>query len=163
MGSTAESELTVGEDLAKLYDVEYVGMVRLARLVTGSQELAEEAVHDAFVTVFQRWTTIDRPGAYLRRVVVNNCRTVQRRRRTERLKTETLARQETETLQLPEELDETWKALGVLSQRQRTALVLRYYEDLTVDGIAQVMGERPGSVKSLLHRGLARLRRELAT
>ena len=51
--------------------------------------------------------------------------------------------------------------LAALTARQRAVIVLRFYEDLTVDEIAQTMHTRPGTVKSLLHRSLARLREEL--
>ena len=49
-------------------------------------------------------------------------------------------------------------ALATLSERQRVAIVLRYYEDLSEAEIAAALGCRPGTVKSLLHRGLAQLR-----
>jgi RNA polymerase sigma factor (sigma-70 family) len=59
------------------------------------------------------------------------------------------------------EVDEVWGLLADLSGRQRMALVLRFYEDLTVPAIAEVMGVRPGTVKSLIHRGLAQLKERI--
>ena len=59
---TAESEvlqLALGGGIAELYCREHVGMVRLARLIVGSSEVAEEVVHDAFVTVLERQATIE--------------------------------------------------------------------------------------------------------
>jgi RNA polymerase sigma factor (sigma-70 family) len=53
------------------------------------------------------------------------------------------------------ELDELWSVLARLPERRRAALVLRYYEDLPVNEIARLLGCRPGTVSSLLHRGLA--------
>ena len=61
----------------------------------------------------------------------------------------------------PPELDETFTALRRLPPKQRTVLALRYYEDLSVDAIAQLTGMRLGTVKSLLHRSLKQLRIEL--
>ncbi len=61
------------------------------------------------------------------------------------------------------ELDETWAIVRRLPPRYRTALALRFYEDLSEREIAEMMGVRPGTVKSLIHRGLARLRKELAS
>jgi RNA polymerase sigma factor (sigma-70 family) len=58
------------------------------------------------------------------------------------------------------ELDETWDVLRRLPERQRVALVLRFYEDLPEAEIAQVLGCPRGTVKSLIHRGLARVRKE---
>ncbi len=57
---------------------------------------------------------------------------------------------------------EIWSALRRLSERRRTALVLRFYGDLSTAEIAEAMDCRPGTVSSLLHRGLADLRKELA-
>jgi RNA polymerase sigma factor (sigma-70 family) len=61
----------------------------------------------------------------------------------------------------PEDRDAMWTALGTLTGRQRAAIVLRYYEDLTEAETAEVLGCRLGTVKSLVSRGLARLREEM--
>jgi RNA polymerase sigma-70 factor (sigma-E family) len=136
----------------ELYRREYAPMLRLAYLLLGSNELAEEAVHDAFAKVFERWSRLDRPGGYLRTCVVNRCRDLQRRRRFER--TGRLAAPVEQDLGADEVLD----ALAALPHRQRAALVLRYYEDLSEADIADALGVRPGTVKSLVSRGLDRLR-----
>ncbi len=68
----------------------------------------------------------------------------------------------TVTVGMPE-VDETWEALRRLPDRQRAAIVLRFYEDLPEAEIARVLGCRPGTVKSLIHRGLARVRKETAS
>ena len=60
---------------------------------------------------------------------------------------------------VPAEADELFDALAALPSRQRAALVLRFYEDLSEADIAVALGCRPGTVKSLLHRGLAELRK----
>jgi DNA-directed RNA polymerase specialized sigma24 family protein len=59
------------------------------------------------------------------------------------------------------ELDETWALLRALPERQRMALVLRFYEDLSEAEIARLLGCRPGTVKSLIHRGLAKVRKDI--
>lgn len=107
-------------------------MYRLARLITGSTMLAEEVVHDAFITVYQRRRSIDHPGAYLRRVVVNNCNSAMRRRSLERKKIESIGAANPDQVSLPTELEETWAALETLKPKQRTALVLRYHDDLSL-------------------------------
>ncbi len=135
-------------------------MVRLAFLLTGSCSISEEVVHDAIIIVYERRQKIQQPGAYLRQTVVNLCRTKMRRRQTEQQKLAIVASTVDTSVQLEPELDETWQRLAALSHKQRTALVLRFYEDLTIDGIAEAMNERPGTIKSLIHRGLKKLRED---
>jgi RNA polymerase sigma factor (sigma-70 family) len=64
-------------------------------------------------------------------------------------------------LEVPE-IDETWTAVCRLPFRLRTVLVLRFYQDLSEAGISDALGCRPGTVKSRLHRGLAKMREELS-
>ena len=157
------SQLSTIAGAAALYEREHAAMVRLARLLVSSSPLADEMVHDAFVTVLERWAKIDDPGAYLRQVVVNNCRGAMRRSLVGRRKYARLALLESvEPQELPHEVDETWKALDLVTPKQRMALVLRYYLDLPVADVAELMGERSGTVKSLVHRGLSTLRQELS-
>ena len=137
----------------QLYEREYAPMLRIAVLLVDSREQAEEAVHDAFARVYERWAKLDRPGAYLRTCVVNRCRDVQRRRRFER-GSPAAGREPSSELGADELLD----ALRELPPKRRAALVLRYYEDLSEADIAKALGVRPGTVKSLLSRGLQQLR-----
>ena len=127
-------------------------LVRLAYLVTGSVDLAEDAVHDAFVACGQRWSTLTSPDAYVRRAVVNHARSALRRAGSERDKADRWGHATEVTVGQPE-LDETWDVLRRLPERQRVALVLRFYEDLPEAEIAQVLGCPRGTVKSLIHRG----------
>lgn len=147
------------DDLHRLYTEEHTNMLRLARLLTGSAGLAEEAVHDAFITVYQRRASIQQPGPYLKRVVINNCHSVMRRRTLERKKIELVGRTNPNEVELPAEFEEVWSALDGLKPKQRTALVLRYHEDLALHEVAEAMGERLGTVKSLIHRALNQLRK----
>lgn len=134
-------------------------MVRLATLLVGSHHVAEEVVQDAFATVDQRWASIDRPGAYLRTVVVNGCRAVLRRREIEQRHQPASAGEEVD--HLPTRLVELRDALGHLSDRQRVVVVLRYFVDLPDAEIAQTLDCRPATVRSLARRALAKLREEL--
>jgi len=63
---------------------------------------------------------------------------------------------------LPPDLDETWQAIRRLSPDQRAVIVLRFYEDLSVDRTAEVLDKPVGTVKSLQHRALARLKEVLS-
>ena len=142
-----------------LFRVEREGMLRLAVLLVGSRPLAEEIVQDSFSAVLQRWDTLDRPGAYLRTVVVNGCRMALRRRSTEQRHRELDPPLPVES---PAELVELHGALAALPERQRVVVVLRYFADRTDVEIAETLGCRPATVRSLAHRGLVRMRKELA-
>jgi RNA polymerase sigma factor (sigma-70 family) len=131
-------------------------MVRLARLLTGSPAVAEELVQDAFIKFARSAGKKDEPAAYLRVIVVNLCRSQQRRNLIERR----LA-PKAPVASGAADIDETWDVIRKLPFRQRAALMLRYYEDLPEADIACLLGCRPGTVKSALHRGLAALRKEL--
>jgi RNA polymerase sigma factor (sigma-70 family) len=139
-----------------VYRSELARLVRLAHLITGSNAIAEDLVHDAFVAAFHRWDSIDDPRGYMYRAVVNRCRSFLRRRRLEMAH-----RFEESGVVLPPEIDEVWTALARIPVRRRTALVLRYYADPSVDEIADLMDTRPGTVRSLIHRGHESLRKVL--
>jgi RNA polymerase sigma-70 factor (sigma-E family) len=138
----------------QLYIDAYGSMVRLAHLLVGSNSQAEELVQDAFVRVYARWADVDSPRAYLRQAVVNACRSHRRRRGRELRHGPGAAARAADP-----EVNLMRDALALLSDRQRKAVVLRYYEDLPEAEIAAILGCRPGTVKSLLSRALARLRK----
>ena len=138
----------------ELYASQFAPMVRLAVALTGSEPAAEDIVHDAFVRVHAHWGRVEHPHAYLRTAVVNACRSAARRAARERaMATGQVA--DIVTLRA----DEMFDALATLPYRQRAALVLHYYEGLTHAEIAGVLGCREGTVASLVHRGLAQLKR----
>jgi DNA-directed RNA polymerase specialized sigma24 family protein len=135
-------------------------LLRLAHLLTGSPEVAEDVVHDAFLACGTRWSTLDLPEAYLRRAVVNQARSALRKLGRDRDKVARYGRAAVVAVGEPE-LDGTWALLRGLPARQRAALVLRFYEDLPEAEIARLLGCRPGTVKSLIHRGLDKVRKEV--
>ena len=139
-----------------VYRTELPRLVRLAHLITGSNAVAEVVVHDAFMAAFHRWESIDDPRGYMYRAVVNRSRSLLRRRRLE-----LIHRSEQPGVILPPQIDEVWVALARIPARRRMVLVLRYYADLPVDEIADLMGTRPGTVRSLIHRGHESLRKVL--
>jgi RNA polymerase sigma factor (sigma-70 family) len=136
-----------------LYSDRYDPMVRLAVMLVDRIELAEEIVQDAFAAVYERWEHIDVPAAYVRAVVVNRCRDALRRRRIAAALTLGRAQEAIEPTG-----DLLHDALAALPARQRAVLVLRFYEDLPNDEVARLLKTRPGTVKSLVHRGLTTLR-----
>ena len=143
-------------DLEALFGREHDPMLRLAVLLVGSRAHAEEIVSEAFLVVGQRWDGLDNPGGYLRTVVVNGCHSALRRREVE---------QRHASIELdprdPFELVELQCALDQLRPDHRTALVLRYFAGVEDAAIAEILGCRPATVRSHVHRGLRRLRKEL--
>ena len=133
-------------------------MLRLAVLLVGSVAVAEDVVQDAFAQVSVRWDSLERPGAYLRTSVVNGCRMVLRRRATDRRLNPPVA---APTAELPTDLIELRDALDLLSERQRSVIVLRYLLELPDDEIAAAIGCRVVTVRSIAKRALARMREEL--
>jgi RNA polymerase sigma factor (sigma-70 family) len=131
--------------------------VGLAHLLTGSRAVGEEVAQDAFVVIHAKWEELVDRDAYLRTVIVNLSRTVQRRQIRERLH---LARGREEISTTPS-IDETWTIVRRLPADQRAVVVLRYYEDLPLAAIAVVLGQPLGTVKSHLHRATRRLKGSL--
>ena len=136
----------------EFYQAEYLPMVRLAFGLLDTPESAEEITQDAFAKVFEHWDRLHNPGGYLRTAVVNGARSELRRREVRRRIRPGRLRQ------IPAEQDYLLDALERLPTRRKTALVLRYYGALSEREIAETMGIRPGTVKSLLSGGLAQLR-----
>jgi RNA polymerase sigma-70 factor (sigma-E family) len=145
------------QTLAQVYEDCYPSMVRLATLLVGSVDAAQDAVQDSFVKLHRHWGAVDDPQAYLRRVVVNTCRSHFRRGASEARAKHRWAGSEPRIDVL--DADELGDALARLPYRQRAALVLRFYEDLSEIQTAQVLGCRPGTVGSLVSRGLTELRK----
>lgn len=149
--------------LTELYRAHAKSLVRLATLLLGDTRSSEDVVHDAFVKMHGGWGRLrdpDKALAYLRATVVNNTRSRQRHLKVtrdhppqplpdaasaEHLGLESLQR------------GAVTAALQTLSLRQRQAVVLRYYGQLTESEIATTMGVSNGAVKSYLHRGMAAL------
>ncbi|MGZ4671715.1 MAG: sigma-70 family RNA polymerase sigma factor [Ilumatobacteraceae bacterium] len=138
---------------AELYRTEYAGMVRVAWLIVGSRVVAEDLVQDAFVRVGRRYHRVREPAAYLRVAVINACRNELRRSKPLPLSSvPELAAADPSTVEL-------FDVLASLELRQRTAVVLRYIDGRSDDEIAAILGVRQATVRSLVFRGLAELRR----
>ena len=150
----ADSAAEFEPSFVDVYRELQASLVRLACALTGSEALAQDLVHDAFIRAHARWERIEHPRTYLRVAVVNACRSASRRAKRER-SADALFVVEDATL----EADEMFDALSSLPYRQRAALVLQYYEGLTQAEIAEILRCREGTVASLVHRGLAQLRR----
>lgn len=135
-------------------------MLALAVLLVGSRAQAEEIVQDAFASVGPRLVDVDNAGGYLRTTVVNGCRMALRRREVEQ-RHAAIDGTEPASIAGPDELVELHHALGALSERERAVVVLRYFVDVSDDAIATLLRCRPGTVRSIAHRALRVLRKEL--
>jgi RNA polymerase sigma-70 factor (sigma-E family) len=161
--ASPEGAVTEGDRLEELYRLHAPDAVRLAYLLCGSRPLADDLVQEAFVRLFGRFRDLRDPGAfpwYLRRTVVNLVRSHFRHAQVEQQYVERTAQERTDALESPDpaDRDELWRALLRLPERQRTAIVLRYYEDLSEVQTAEAMACPVGTVKSLVSRGIGRLR-----
>ena len=145
-----------------LYRAQAVGLIRLAYLMLGDRAAAEDVVQDAFFGLYRNWARLADPSgalAYVRSSVLNGCRTALRRRALGRRLTEyqpPSGSAEAAVLSR-EERQEVLRAVRRLPDRQREALVLRFYLDLPDPEIARIMGIRPGTVRSATHRALKAL------
>ena len=152
---TPDAVVRWDDDLVRLYEQHYDDLVRLAYLVSGQADRAEEVVQDAFVQVQRHWARVRDPLPYLRTAVVNGCRSLGRRQVLERTRRPRPPD--------PAELgaDELWDALATLTDRQRAAVVLRFWCDLPDAEIATALGCREATVRTSVHRALAKLRKEI--
>lgn len=138
-------------------------LYRTAFLLTGSRYGAEELVQDTLAHLYPKWqhvTTADRPIAYVQRSMANRFVSSRRNR----------AASTESQWELPErwggvDLGESiavsqtiWQLLGTLPHKQRAALVMRYFYDVPEAQVAQALGCRPVSVRSLVSRGIAAMR-----
>ncbi|MFI6499862.1 SigE family RNA polymerase sigma factor [Nonomuraea typhae] len=154
-------------DVAAIFAEHHLGLVRLALLMVGDQASAEDVVQEAFTRTHASRGKLrdpDKALAYVRSAVLNGCRSVLRRRATVFRKPvpydPPVWSAENAAL-VGEERREVLVALRRLPRRQREALTLRYYVELSDREIAETMGVSGGTVRSTITRGLAALAKEL--
>jgi RNA polymerase sigma-70 factor (sigma-E family) len=149
--------------LEELYIRHAPGARALAYLLTGDRHQAEDLVQDAFVRLTGRFRHLRNPdafAAYLRRTVVNLHTSHLRRRRVERAYVDRERTAAVSAGSLPDVAgrEDLWRVLQILPARQRAAVVLRYYEDLSEQQAGEVLGCSAAAVKSLVARGMETLR-----
>jgi RNA polymerase sigma-70 factor (sigma-E family) len=143
---------------------EFWSLRRVGFLLTGDWGEAEELAQEAMARTFAAWSRVrgyERPAAFARRVLLNRHRSLLRRAVVEAR--HLLASRALERYEPNFSGDDLilWQALRRLPNRQRAAIVLRYYLDLPEFEVARQLGVPVGTVKSLAHRGLHRLRERL--
>jgi RNA polymerase sigma-70 factor (sigma-E family) len=180
MGTSSQSPLTPGDGVGDpagsdadatcgvtaLYQAHAVGLIRLAIVMLGERTAAEDVVQDAFFGLYRHWDRLTDPANalnYARSAVLNGCRNALRvRGRPGRLEAVAVAGESAESAALVgEEHQEVLTAIRALPDRQREALVLRYYVDMSEEEIARAMGISRGTVKSTTSRAVAALARML--
>ncbi len=161
--------------ITQLYTAHFRGLTRLAWLLVRDQGLAEDIVQEAFVDTHRRWDSIrepERATAYLRRSVVNGCRSAARHQGVvdRHLASEIgsadlpgrLTAKSAEDIAIGQDARrEMIAAIERLPPRQREVVVLRYYADLSERQIADALGISPGAVKGYAHRAVNALRDDL--
>ena len=157
--------------LTELFTRHGESLVRLAYCLIGERELAEEAVQDAYLSLYRNWKTVRKESsslAYLRATVINRCRSDQRRLIRARTRGPLVAVSQTATVPSSEawviaqdESSRIFAEVRRLPQRQREVVVCRYYLDLSERETAELLGIGLGSVKRHAHRGLGHLQSRL--
>jgi RNA polymerase sigma-70 factor (sigma-E family) len=152
-----------GREVTALYKAHAVSLTRLAYIMLGDRPAAEDVVQEAFLGLYKRWNHLRDPASapgYLRASVLNGCRVAlrSRTRRNDHTAAGELPWESAEaTALVGEEQRHLLQAIRGLPPRQREALVLRYYLDLSEEETARSMGIRRGTVKSATSRALAAL------
>jgi RNA polymerase sigma-70 factor (sigma-E family) len=141
-------------------------LLRFAHVLCGNPHLAEDLVQEVLARVHRRWARIESmhaPEAYVRTAIVREFLSWRRRRAsTEAVLAEVPDRSaEPDRVQQLAARDEMWTLLASLPPAQRAVLVLRFYEDLADDAIAEVLGCSQSSVRAQASRALTRLRAQL--
>jgi RNA polymerase sigma-70 factor (sigma-E family) len=148
-----------------LYQAHALGLIRLAHIILGDRQSAEDVVQEAFYGLYRRWGHLSDTGnalRYLRSSVLNGSRSLLRRRTPRERPGLSLPEVSAEAAVLSgEERQQVMAAVRRLPRRQREALVLRFYLDLSEGEIAATMGIGQSTVRSATHRALASLGRML--
>jgi RNA polymerase sigma-70 factor (sigma-E family) len=160
------SEVPAHLDFEGFVRAETAGLLRIAYLLTGSPSAAEDIVQETLTRLYPRWSrvcTARRPTAYVRRCLVNAYLNSTRSAASRELVVNDVGDRadradRADVAQTIADRDLLWRVMRDLPQRQRVALVLRYFNDLSDRDVARALGCRAGTVRSLISRGLATLR-----
>ncbi|MFI1992567.1 SigE family RNA polymerase sigma factor [Actinoplanes sp. NPDC020271] len=143
-------------------------LLRYAVMLTGDPHAAEDLVQETMLRVQLHWWRVarsDSPDSYVRKILTNQFIESRRaswwRRVLLRADPDPVVASASDHAAESAERDRVWALLARLPRRQRAALVLRYYEDLPDQEIADILGCAVGTVRSSISRGLEALRAEL--
>ena len=141
--------------LEEIYRSSRPTLTRLAFLLVGDRDEADDIVQSVFATAASRWAAIDDPPSYLRRAVANRAHDVHTRSFRPPAP---IARRSGDD---EPDLDDVWCFVNSLPTSQRAVIVLRFYEDLSLVEIAALLGRPQNTVYSDLRRALSHLKRTL--
>ncbi|KAB2342718.1 SigE family RNA polymerase sigma factor [Actinomadura rudentiformis] len=136
------------------------GLLLTAYLLTRNWATAEDLLQEALVKAWRAWPRLaESPDAYVRKVVVNTYISWWRRWGGEDPSADLPERVDgPDEYRSYDDRDAIWQAVGRLPRRQRAVLVLRYYEELTIGEVAEILGCTEGTVKSQTSKALTKLR-----
>lgn len=144
--------LTSAANFEELYRRELAPLIALATTLTGSRDVGADLAHEALARAYRDWRTVaghDRPGAWVRRVLINLAIDAHRRRLREAA---AMAQLDPDPVITPTDAtsERFWATVRALPERQRAAVALHYIEDLSIAEIADVLGVTAGTVKTSL-------------
>jgi RNA polymerase sigma-70 factor (ECF subfamily) len=142
----------------EMFRREYPRVLRTVALIVMNAEVAEEVTQEAFTELHLKWARIgsyERPGAWVRRVAIRKA-VRGRRRAAQGAQLEALTGESQTVDDMKPDIDLV-RAVASLPAQQRAAIVLHYYDDLSVGEVADVLGCAEPTVRVHLHRGRARL------
>jgi RNA polymerase sigma factor (sigma-70 family) len=165
----AATDPTRGELVEVLFRHHYADMLRLAVVMLGSREAAEDAVQDAFVALHRNWQSLRDPAsaeAYLRIAVLNRCRSWIRRQVAQRApRPLMLVREHQESSEDTtvgrDEVGSLVALMRGLARRQREVLACRFVLEMSIEETAQLLEISQGAVKAHTHRGLHSLQQRM--
>lgn len=152
-------------DFGEFVDAELPGLLRYGHALTGNPHDAADLVQTVLEKIGSRWSHVsdktDDPLAYIRRSMANAHISRWRRTKKEQLVADIPEQGRAYSHRDPFEHEPLWQALRELPPRQRTVMVLRYYEGLSEQEIARNLGISPGTVKSQASKAISSLRKKL--
>ncbi len=167
MGVDVETVVVMGAEVdidafERLYRSEHARLVSVAMVFLRDRDASMDAVQEAFLRVYRRWADdrdLERPEAWVRRVLVNEC--IDRTRRSKReAQINSRVNAMPRSVSASQALDrsaEVFRAAATLPPLQLAVVALHHVDQLSVDEVATVLGVRPGTVKSSLFRARRRL------
>jgi RNA polymerase sigma factor (sigma-70 family) len=152
--------MSADEDAAFVvfYRAQYQRAFRLAWLLTNGGADCDDLVQEAFIRVSKQTSELTNPPAYLRTTIVNLCRDAHRRQSREAVRLRLVADDST----MASFDSHLLELVAELPYAQRAVLVLRYWVDMPDEQIAETLGVRSPTVRSLAHRATRRLHKELS-
>jgi RNA polymerase sigma-70 factor, ECF subfamily len=139
-------------------------LVAIALALTGDVDVARDAAQETLTRAYRDWAKVgglDLPSAWARKVLINAVIDAGRRQRRDERLVRRLEALPAPPVTTPAEESATWAAVRLLPPRQRAAVVLHYVDDVSVAGVAEILGVTEGTVKTTLHDARASLRGRL--